>query len=872
MTFDTGVDSLGVPSTLGTPLANWALPVARESSAALVDGHIERLWFRLSEQSRRRLGVIAASTGTGVSPEDHAALIGALAMIAEAEGVLEAEQDFAETYLCVPWVCEAVAAAERERAMPSEKGARRREQTRLAVARYREKQRAAEQRKAERQEEASEERMERSKRQKAIMVDGEGVSLEDGKHVYRYMAACRSDGTVLGELYDESGIKSRAAFEFLAGLPKVDEDGLPYFGVFGYGLGYDTAKWLERLKNKPIYDLMHSEDLTPKAKVGSLSMVFVGKCLELTDKRAPKGFKKTKVWDILKGFQSTFVNALKDWKVGTAEEWAWLEDMKAQRGKFADADWETVTQYCREECRLGAELVETYLRAHVDAGIDLRGKYHGAGSTSDAFLTLMDAVNKKCTRDFVSKECDAYRQMRSAFSRAFFGGRAETSQLGRIAGPVWTADIASAYPHVLYSLPCVKHGKWRQTRGRGLRRSLKVAKLAVVHFRIGMDDSRDAGLDPEVEEGPEPEDETPECERTVHQRAERMKIGGDAGVPSWGPLPYRTERGAIVFPVSHPGGWAWQSEFETAERHFSGVEPTEAWVLRGRCKCGRPYEDIGKYYLLRLQWGKEGRGKVLKLGYNGCYGKTAQTIGKNPKYACRAVAGHITSNTRARLFDAIMSAKESWNVFYAATDGLMATEALAPPNPPKNETAKVSPTKWLGVWEVAPLQKKSAGGGTVDDDGDVFVVQPGFWFSVASGGGIKTRGAPLSMVLAFKQQILEQWDREPTRKPRGLPKMSRFHGAKTSIRPPKKGESKYQRDPKYGRWTEEERKIAYVVNPKRSALIDQGGGNYRLRTWWMRDGQPESAEYKKDTTFGDIDDANDEQPDFVESFAGGVGE
>lgn len=874
----------------------------REHRAELLDAHIERLWRRLPEQSKRRLGVVAVSTGSAVGDFEHAELLGALGLIAEAEGVLDEEAEFCETYLTVPWVCEAVAEYERTVAQPGQaKVARRREQTRLAVGRYRERQKDAAEEAARKKESQHQDRLGATLVRRAIAIDGEGVTLDDGSHVYRYLAACLSDGTVLGELYDENGIGTAAALEFVAELPKYDEDGEKFLGVFGYGLGYDIAKWLERLANKPLYELFHSDDLKPKAKCGRLRLLLIGKCLELVDVRAPKGERQTKVWDIIKGFQSTFVKALMAWSIGEPAEWARIEAMKKQRGNFKNVEWSAVTSYCKSECRLLAQLVETYVRAHVEAGIDLRGKYHGAGSTSDAFLTLMNALEKRCTREVKAKDLDAYIQTKSAFSRSFFGGRAEVSRLGIVKGPVWTADIASAYPHVLYMLPCVRHGKWRKAAGRGLARALRAAEIATVHYSLELDESLRSDdpvrtprpevgpLDPEMLDrskrkdrqarqrkararkrlGTRPadstdeesvEDEATELDRTVHERALMTGIlGGVASLP-WGPLPYRTDKGSIVFPASHPGGWAWLPEYQAAcKHHGEHVEAKEAWVLKGACQCDRPYEAIGNFYLLRIQWGKEGKGKVLKLGYNGCYGKFAQVIGKNPKYSCRVVAGHITASTRGRLYDGAMSATDAWNVVYGATDGLIATEPLDPPNPPENETAK-STTKWLGVWEVEKHEE------------DLFIVQPGFYFSLAPKGRARTRGTPLEIIYEFRGPILEQWKKEPTQKPRGLPKQSTFHGVKTSIRPPTKKNSKYRRDPLYGRWTEGERKIAYVVNPKRSALDDQGDGSYRLTTWWMDPAQPESAEYKKDPSFAAKDEINDEQPDYVESHVRGVGE
>lgn len=872
--FVTPFDGMGLDDAEAWLAGHFATPSPLER----LDAHIERLWQALPPQSKRRLGVVAASTGVAVSPEEHAQLIGAMALIAEAEGVLEDESAFAETYLTVPWVCAAVAEAEATAAKPAEK---RREQVRLAVARHREKQRAAETEKERKRREASEERLEQVRQRRVIALDGEGVSLDDGSHVYRYLAATLSDGTLLGELEDEKGISTSTVLQFVASLPKYDEDGQPFLGVFGYGLGYDITKWLERLANKPLYELFHSDDLKPKAKCGALRLLLVGKCLEVVDGKAPKGARRTRVWDIIKGFQSTFVKALIAWSVGTSEEHGRIEDMKKQRGNFKNVSWDRVKDYCKDECRLLAMLVETYIRAHVDAGIDLAGKYHGAGSTSDAFLKLMNALDKRCTREVKAKDLDAFSQTRSAFSRSFFGGRAEVSRLGIVRGPVWTADIASAYPHVLYTLPCVKHGKWHHAQGRGLQRSLRASRLAVVHYRVGGADRGEhatperpplpalkkkplrkkvKAVQPDAAAGAEPEEDAIlERDRSVGERAVMTGIKGDSADAAWGPLPYRTDKGSIVFPVTHPGGWAWLPEYRVAEKLWPGVEPLEAWVLKGECQCEPPYQAIGRYYLLRIEWGSDGRGKVLKLGYNGCYGKIAQVIGKNPKYSCRAIAGHITATTRGRLFEAAMSAKDPWNVIYGATDGLIATELLAPPNPLENETAKKT-RKWLGVWEVER------------HDEDLFIVQPGFYFSLSPLGKARTRGTPLEIIYEYRPQILAQWLKEPTSKPRGLPKQSTFHGIKSSIRPPTKSDSKYRRDKLYGRWTSENRKINYVVNPKRSALVDQGDHSYRLATWWMSPHQPESAEYKKDPAFAAKDMVNDEQPDFVEPLGRGVGE
>lgn len=797
-----------------------------------LDAHIAHLWDNLRDQSKKRLEVIAASTGVDVTPEDHAVLLGALEMIAEAEGTLEDEAEFA-IYLGSGSASKAIA----------ERG---RTETRF-------RKRAGQYQARERRDEA---RFEEIRERRAIAIDGEGVTLPDGSHVYRYMAACLSDGTVLAELDREDGITTREALDFVAKLECENP-----LGIFGYGMGYDQCKWLEGLPNKALFELFHAEDLKPKAKCGPYRLVMLGKCLQIVNKLGIAGRKKVVIWDILKAFQATFVNALRTWKVGTEAEWKRIEDMKKKRGDFANQSWEDVKRYCKDECRLLAALVEKYVRAHCDAGIDLRGKYHGAGSTGDAFLRLMEADQKRCT--VKPKDELDYRKMRSAWSRAFFGGRSEISRLGVVPGPLWTYDIGSAYPHALFSLPCVKHGKWHHVTEH-VSRAATSSRLACVHWQVRPDQKRRV-----------PERSlTPEEWQAINLRALVLSARGGPTKPAWGPLPFRTEKSSIVFPTAAPGGWAWAGEFDVARRHWPGVEAREAWCLKGECKCEPPYRAIGDYYLKRLEWGKEGPGLVLKLGLNSCYGKFAQVIGKNPKHSCRAVAGFITSTTRARILEAIVSADDPWSVVYVATDGIITDAEISPPDPEDNETKSGAAAKgkaMLGAWE------------SERHDDTYFLIQPGYYFStnldkpmssdvtMKERAKAKSRGMPLEVVERGK--ILEQWAREPLAPPMGLPKRSVFRGVKQSILRPTKERARYERKPCYGRWEEEERELKYVVNPKRShPQRMEVGGSYRLLTWELAMDQAESAEYKKDPGHGLAREFVDDQPDFVEVAGTNVGE
>jgi hypothetical protein len=838
----------------------------------LLDAHVERLWDRLPAQSKKRLECIAVSTGVGVTAQDHARLICAFEMIAEEEGTLESEAEFASLYLGS--VSRLMALLERPGSRPGKSIAYEKPDSGVRTTGSRPKRLGSTGTNANAKKRSGstgitcsrpkrpgstgkDSSLSETAAQLALALDGEGVTLDDGSHVYRYMAACQSDGTVISELDVPTGITTRQALDFVGNLPKRDSTGRPYLGVFGYGLGYDICKWLEDIPDSQLFELFHAEDLQPKAKCGPYRLNLLGKCLQITNKKAAPGSKRTLVWDILKAFQATFVNALRAWKVGTEEDWKRIEAMKEMRGDFVNSDWSAVTAYCRDECRLLAMLVEKYVRAHCEAGIDLRGKYHGAGSTGDAFLKLMDADFKRCSHDIVDADLADYMRWKSAMSRSFFGGRAEISRLGVVTGPVYSYDIGSAYPHALYDLPCMKHGKWKHVKTSVLR-TARSSRLACIHYLV----------EPDVETKMEVEGEDVE---KVYKRMTVMDVQGGPATLAWGSLPYRTEHGSIVFPATGPGGWSWLPEYEAAQKDWPGIVARDAWCLQSECNCERPYRQIGEYYLKRLDWGKEGPGLVLKLGLNSCYGKFAQVIGRNPRYACRVVAGMITATTRGRILEAIASADDPWSVIYVATDGIITDSHIAPPDPRENETKPGATKKgkvMLGAWETPQTTE----GNTHPDDH--FFVQPGFYFSTKTKGKAKTRGMPLKIVDQERGRILEQWNRAPLEPPKGLPKRSVFRGIKTSILRPSKEHDGYRRKPCYGRWEEEDRELKYVINPKRSHAerLPTERPAFRLRTWWLKQNQPESAEYAKDKGHDRARESLDEQPDFVETPGTNVGD
>ena len=687
-----------------------------------------------------------------------------------------------------------------------------------------------------------------------VGIDGEGLTEERARkgvlldfigpmpqiHKYLYMAAwghTRKVGDLdLDPSYAdgrEPAERTKACFDFLLSLP---QEAL----LLGFSLGYDYTKILEGLPDGLLYEIARPElrqgkngprarlwgdwqegDYSGHYKVNyvkgklSLSKLLKGvhalKC-NRAKCRGCKVFRKCTVWDIFAFFQMSFIKACKTWKVVSEKEYNELAAMKAKRSTFTRDEWETVKEYCGQECRKMATLGERLLSAHEDAGLKLTS-YYGAGSTAARMLKV-----KFDAKRFLGVPLPA---MNEAIASGFFGGRFEVSRIGPVRQKCYSYDIASAYPYQFTFLPCLACGKWKLEKGRGLRQKIERADAALIRYRLPVCKALD--IDKKTKSSPIPWGPFPLRAYGLNTYTHDGEDTLDSMFPGMAEYP---TNGSILYPVSSGGGWVYKDEFLTAQKHFPNVEAVEAWIYTRHCS-HEPFNDstgeretMPQQYLTRLAWGKEGRGIVVKLGCNSCYGKAAQSVGNAPPFQSFLFAGIVTSGCRAQLLEAMATASDPRMILGTATDGILSLEDLTLPVPRDTGTAVAAGKAGkvaLGAWESKDL-----------DEG-IMLIRPGIAFPLNAEieAEVKARGIGKAVLASHRAQVLEQWEKHPGR----TYKLSRdmFFGMKSATDGPTASKGYASRRANYGSWAKQPTTVSYSPFPKRPRR-GQGDG-VALRTW-----------------------------------------
>lgn len=584
-------------------------------------------------------------------------------------------------------------------------------------------------------------RRHRTRLDRRFWVGLDGEGIGRGPHRYVLLAYSDATGERQDSIRDNAGLRTRDCLDFLLSMP---HDAC----VAGYYLGYDYSKILADLPNKALYRLLRPElRRLPASEGGGLSTIrWHDYQLQYVARilRVKKRDRRITIWDVGSFFQTGFVNALEQWNIGTKAEHEYLRSMKAARGVFSVRD--DLDTYNGLECRCLASMMTDFEQAHRDVGFNMKS-WHGPGATANIALNSIGIAMK---RGKIPREINLPALC------AYFGGRFEHSAIGEV-GDCFAHDVVSAYPYQEYRLPCLEHGTWRHTtrepqQGR-----------ALISYSLY-----------------------------------------DCGNEPWGPLPCRLPNGNIVFGRGGFSGWCWSDEYYAARDHWDGIKFREAYVLESDCMC-LPFGKMLEWFELREKFGADGRGRVLKLAYNSCYGKLIQGIGK-PRFRSIVWAGMITSGLRAVMLRAIAKHSDRSNVKALATDGLYTSSTISLGEPPLKGSR-------LGSWKVEPAT-------------NLTLVRPGIYWTDES---LRARGLGREQLNQHRELVLDAIRRGEEEAHPGMATV--FIGARQGIYAHPDGRLK--RSKAYGEWIERPVRIRLTPLPKRNP-------DWSLR---MLDGI-ESAPYK----------------------------
>lgn len=583
-----------------------------------------------------------------------------------------------------------------------------------------------------------------ARHQPFVGVDGEGGNVPGSDyHAYWLLRAGNA------RLIPREGnvrLSSRECLDFLCELPR-DKQYVVYFG------DYDVTKMLEDLPWDRLTRLM---DRTARARNDGGIFPLDWHDFEM-DYLPRKEFKVRRrgetswmvINDVGPFFQTSFVEAITKWGVGTSEEVEMIRAEKARRGSFQFSGLAEVDVYNALEIRLLEELMEKFRDACVVAGI-VPKKWQGPGLLAEA---LFQKHGVPQSRDVLLLQDKRYRSLLTFARNAFYGGRPEISVVGPVNREVFQWDINSAYPHAMLSVPCLQHGVWTYSDGPSADGQLPESGNGEASDNGRGVPSRAARMEAfwsgSLEDA---QKRHAAIAGMVGQTVERdtapfaLVYGSFAPKPSnrgkyplWYGLPFRTDKGTITYPGAGRG-WYWS--FEVAAAIHQDFVVSESWTYHKQCDC-QPLGFVAGTYAERQRIGKDGPGIILKLAMNSLYGKTVQSIGF-PKYANAIWGSFVTAYCRTMVQDFIHGSEwckdeEKWcgyDVVMVATDSVCTL----------TERTDIIESTTLGGWS----REIHAGG--------MFIVQPGLYFGT-SGKRAKTRGVPLAVITEKEAEFRAAFDR-----------------------------------------------------------------------------------------------------------------
>lgn len=372
---------------------------------------------------------------------------------------------------------------------------------------------------------------------------------------------------------------------------------------FGFAFGYDVNMILRNLPLPALYNLRR----TGKTRFQGYDIEYIPRKWFWVAYGKGRGRTTAKIFDTFSFFNKSLGSTLRKYGIGSTEQLDRIDRGKGERPDFAYEDIvSSIEPYWETELDLMVQLMDKFRGILENAGIYL-SSWHGPGAIA-GYLLRENGV-KEHKGYFGDEIIDASRY-------AYFGGRFEPFMAGYYDGPIYSADINSAYPYSQSRLPSLQNGKWLHGYGRPSN-SPSDTRLGIYRIHFGQEISHKAM-----------------------------------------PLPHRDKSGTVSFPAT-TAGW-----FHAPEAALVWNNPNAEFLD------WHVFEDDGSYPFawveemyerrLEMQRIKDPTEYGLKLGINSLYGRIAQRsgwerTGDAPQWHQLEWAGAITSECRSMVYAAAKS-------------------------------------------------------------------------------------------------------------------------------------------------------------------------------------------------------------------------
>lgn len=410
--------------------------------------------------------------------------------------------------------------------------------------------------------------------------------------------------------------------------------------------------------------------------------------------RGGAGRVSIKVFDTFSFFALRFDKALRKYHIGTTEQLDRISSGKGERPDFRYRDIPTrIEPYWETELDLMVQLMDKFRSILYAAGYHINS-WHGAGALANYVLRSRGVANHL--------DRGSPQEIIEAARSAYIGGHFEPFLAGYYDGPIYSADINSAYGHTFSRLPSLQNGKWLYET-KPDREATKDVRLGMYHIRYLSNNS--GGLKP---------------------------------------LPHRDPNGSVSWP-NQTEGW-----FHAPEAYLVRNDPhaefLESWVWED--DGSSPFTWIEEIFNERLEMQKIGDATEIahKKAIASLYGQIAQRSGWErrhgpPKFHQLEFAGAITSECRSLVYAAAKSVGP--DLISIDTDGVLAKRPFG--KLPNGTGVR------LGEWK------------TEEYTGILYIQSGVYWLRDTNGVWLppKSRGVP-QRKLQF-EQIYERvkWGEDP---------------------------------------------------------------------------------------------------------------